>query len=711
MQPQYSLVIPVLNSKTTLESTLRCLDAQTFPKADFECIVVDDGSTDGTGEFLANDHSDLNIQVVTHPSTFGRSSSRNTGWQAAHGNIIIFLDGDMLPVPDWLTSYHQAFASTNADVVSGARCHAASHSLGPLSGERGQHPSPLYAALEVQAQQVIQTHPDSVLCAFSVLASNLAIRRTWLDRADGFNPFFARFEDIELGLRLWEANVRFAYAENAIAYHNPSEPYCLQEGWFTAEEMIALFSRHPYRLVLLAGFWGAKLLQSQANGDLEPAETLTSLVERAGEKIASLHEEFLSYYKLPLPVDCRYTLEAVTEVYRQRHLVTETAARNSLLDGISRGLYVEEGQDTLLLDVYHTMNWQGSCSPYREIEGMIKWCNRRRTPYQRSLDPKDAISYQCTGSYEIMLPASLLQDYGGEARINIPLPVEHISQTGVTITSSFPNDLMQWADHGQGMIVRYPVRSADAANIQIRYDFECQLHEFVPHPKGASPEHPSQEMAGYLRTTLPEAYLSSAQTILAQVVPDPAVDAYERARAIYTWAWDNFEFLEVSFPYYYMLRTGFAACVQRMKLCLNLLRLAGIPAREQCGVLFEWGSHTGQPLTLVQKTDGVSPFIHTWVEFYADGHGWTPLTEFASTVRIQSVAIADDHQRKAVHEAGRTMCHTLFGSLDPFRLYGSDVGSRIPTYPLVKSKQGWQAHPEIVSQTAHVVQITLNPIE
>jgi len=99
-----SVIIPTFNRKPFLAEALRSVAAQGFPGV--ECIVVDDGSTDGTAEMAA----DLpGIRLIRQPNR-GVSSARNAGIEAAAGRWIAFLDSDDLWMPQKLArqaGYHR----------------------------------------------------------------------------------------------------------------------------------------------------------------------------------------------------------------------------------------------------------------------------------------------------------------------------------------------------------------------------------------------------------------------------------------------------------------------------------------------------------------------------------------------------------------------------------------------------------------------------
>lgn len=92
MPPRVSIIIPVYNSESTLR---RCLDsvlAQTF--TDFECLLINDGSKDRSGE-ICDEYARKDSRVkVFHKENGGVSSARNVGLDNAHGEWITFVDSD-----------------------------------------------------------------------------------------------------------------------------------------------------------------------------------------------------------------------------------------------------------------------------------------------------------------------------------------------------------------------------------------------------------------------------------------------------------------------------------------------------------------------------------------------------------------------------------------------------------------------------------------
>src|SRR5688572_23500515 len=86
-----SVVIPAYNRAARIADSIKSVLAQTFQ--DFEIIVVDDGSTDGTAE-AASTFGDPRIRVVRHSLNRGGSAARNSGIQSAAAPYVAFLDSD-----------------------------------------------------------------------------------------------------------------------------------------------------------------------------------------------------------------------------------------------------------------------------------------------------------------------------------------------------------------------------------------------------------------------------------------------------------------------------------------------------------------------------------------------------------------------------------------------------------------------------------------
>lgn len=110
-EPMFSIIIPTYNRKDLIESTIQSIWAQNT--GDYELIVVDDGSTDGTAEWLRQKYPEL-IQIISVQNG-ERGRARNIGVQHSSGAYIYFLDSDDRLYPDHLTAA-QEFIRKNGDI-------------------------------------------------------------------------------------------------------------------------------------------------------------------------------------------------------------------------------------------------------------------------------------------------------------------------------------------------------------------------------------------------------------------------------------------------------------------------------------------------------------------------------------------------------------------------------------------------------------------
>ena len=97
MVPRVSVIIPTYNRAGLVREAVASVLAQTY--RDFEIVVVDDASSDGTGAALAEWRE---VQVIRHPHRRGVSAARNTGIRAARGEWLALLDSDDLWLPEKL---------------------------------------------------------------------------------------------------------------------------------------------------------------------------------------------------------------------------------------------------------------------------------------------------------------------------------------------------------------------------------------------------------------------------------------------------------------------------------------------------------------------------------------------------------------------------------------------------------------------------------
>ena len=193
----WSVIIPTYNRLPILQKCLQAMEAQDFTQP-YEIVVVDDGSTDGTVEFLHN-HSDrfphVRLLLQNHE---GAAIARNTGIDVAAGEIIVFIDSDLVVTPVFLSAHAKALANSDRAFTYG------------LVINTNNFENPTSAQVKIQ----------DISTAFFA-TGNVAIAKHWLIAAGKFDTSFRQYgwEDLELGVRLKNLGLKLIKCPDAVGYH------------------------------------------------------------------------------------------------------------------------------------------------------------------------------------------------------------------------------------------------------------------------------------------------------------------------------------------------------------------------------------------------------------------------------------------------------------------------------------------------------------
>lgn len=233
-----SVVIPTFQRRDLLRRTLDAIFAQEFPASDFEIIVVVDGSTDGTLEMLEELRASCRLRFV-YQENKGQAAAKNAGIQLAEGEILYFLDDDILTPPHALREHFNAHDGS-AQVIFGAIGVAPDSRPGLATEYTREFAESFYGTLE---RGDFSWFPNYI----NVLPNSSVPREVILD-AGGFDErFFRAHEDTELAYRLYQKNVRFRYITGVRAFqvYDKDVRALPQEAELDGQQDI-LFSRlHP----------------------------------------------------------------------------------------------------------------------------------------------------------------------------------------------------------------------------------------------------------------------------------------------------------------------------------------------------------------------------------------------------------------------------------------------------------------------------------
>ena len=217
--PAVSVVIPTYQRCALVQEALASVRAQTF--ADFETIVVDDGSTDGTAEALAP-LTDTGDVVYLRQDNRGVAAARNAGIARARGRIVAFLDSDNRWLPDHLATL-VAMLDRHPEAV--LACTAPRF---VLAGREG-----------VERTRLVDPVPDLYTIKWVGFTSSLGVRRKALTAAGGFDETLPVREDVDLWHRL-ALHGPFAVLQRRTLLHRQTRGSLSARGQETGQSLTAL---------------------------------------------------------------------------------------------------------------------------------------------------------------------------------------------------------------------------------------------------------------------------------------------------------------------------------------------------------------------------------------------------------------------------------------------------------------------------------------
>ncbi len=187
--PRVSVVMPVYNAEATLAECLTRLCNSTA--GNFEIVLVDDGSTDQTRAIAAN----FPVRIVPTAGRVGPAAARNLGARVAEGDIVFFIDSDVMVRPDSIARVVDSLLRTDVDGVVGVQAASMRHR--DLVSQ--------YKNIWMRWTYVRQT--GDVPLFYTTAA---AIRREAFLRAGGFDPGYANpnVEDTAFGQKLARLGIR-----------------------------------------------------------------------------------------------------------------------------------------------------------------------------------------------------------------------------------------------------------------------------------------------------------------------------------------------------------------------------------------------------------------------------------------------------------------------------------------------------------------------
>lgn len=192
-----TIIVPAFNVEATLAQTLRALQAQTYPE--FEIIIVDDGSRDGTARIAHEFARDRRIRVIRQENR-GLAGARNSGIAAARGAVIGFCDADDLWLPEKLASHVRHLEANPAVGIS----YSGSALINDAGADLGQAQRPRLRNIDPAV--IFKRNPignGSAVVLRRAVLDQIAYRPAHETSRDWyFDETFRQSEDIECWLRI-----------------------------------------------------------------------------------------------------------------------------------------------------------------------------------------------------------------------------------------------------------------------------------------------------------------------------------------------------------------------------------------------------------------------------------------------------------------------------------------------------------------------------
>ena len=246
-----SIVIATKDRALFLQRALESLTQQRNA-AEFEVVVADNGSTDGTPDVVSDA-----IDIVPYrlrrieAGRANRGLARNMGIAAAAGELIVFVDDDVWLPPDFIAAHASEHRTGRSRVVTGPILNVPDYAHRPRPGA--------------------SNYSSAFFCT-----CNASVSKAALDAVGGFDEAFNLYgwEDTELGLRLRNAGLEHAFAWDAFLYHiKPPEP--LELAIRRSVEKAAMAARFvqkspTLRTKLATGAYGVNLMRGKLAAPLLP---------------------------------------------------------------------------------------------------------------------------------------------------------------------------------------------------------------------------------------------------------------------------------------------------------------------------------------------------------------------------------------------------------------------------------------------------------
>lgn len=218
--PLVSIVILMWNSAEFIERCLEGLSWQTY--GNHEIIVVDNASRDDSVSRAKNAlHASRVKKFIAHEKNLGCAGGNNAGWRASSGEIVVFLNPDIVADKYWLENLAGALESQPKAMIAGCKLYYPNSRILQHAGGR-LYPNAMsehYGAGEEDRGQY-----DEMRDVDYVTGAAMAVKRKFLEEMGGFDEDYypAYYEETDICYRAHKRGYKVLYVPGAFAYHYES---------------------------------------------------------------------------------------------------------------------------------------------------------------------------------------------------------------------------------------------------------------------------------------------------------------------------------------------------------------------------------------------------------------------------------------------------------------------------------------------------------
>ena len=214
-QPSVSIILVNLNGRHHFEQLFASLRSVDYPRDLFEVVVVDNASVDGSIQWLDKEAPD--VRTVQCRQNHGFAGGVNIGVEASSGEVLVFVNTDMRVEPSWLTELVAPIVSKEADCTSSMTLSWNGQVVNFGGSAMNFHGIGWQVGMDDPDIDRYRKPAETLFAC----GGSMAISREVYEDAGRFDEdFFAYYEDVDLGFRLWVLGYRILYVPSSVAYHH-----------------------------------------------------------------------------------------------------------------------------------------------------------------------------------------------------------------------------------------------------------------------------------------------------------------------------------------------------------------------------------------------------------------------------------------------------------------------------------------------------------